>query len=54
MNEGNVVNTGDEVDADIVSIDAVRKHRDWIDGDRAGFGVFFWWNIYSILQIIII
>ena len=41
MNEGDLVDDGDELDGDIVSIDDVRKRRDWIDDDEAGFVVFF-------------
>ena len=41
VNEGDMVNDGDELDGDIVSICDVRKRRDLIDGDGAVFGAFF-------------
>ena len=40
MNEGNVIDAGDEVDGDIVSIGDVALRRDWVCGDGAGFGGF--------------
>ena len=41
LNEGGVVDDGDELDGDTVSIGDVRKRRDWIDDDETRFVVFF-------------
>ena len=41
VNEGDVVNDGDELDSDIVSICDVRMGRDLINGAGAVFGAFF-------------